>query len=349
MQELIDKVESLTSLPDHYLVQAKALNHPYFAGFLAAGALLKPLLTAQEFAYWCAEKMLLKPQPFREKTFVQYAVETAVATYFGARFPLGFAVEKRVNPANDKDVDCVFQDGGFTYNVEVKCSDFIAKEEIDSLDAFKYETIGRLPDRGAEARRVLEVALNEGLAKRGEAAKPHVTSKNMDNNLKGFLESAHEKFGSSADEQTVNVLVVGCDDAEDLQRWFNYLWASEGLFTDASFADRTRYRNVDLVVLTNQYFKHNKVLTKRVTDSWDLGDGFNHISVNPRRLQTKAAGIAHFKNLLPNFSSALAAYRVPGPAPDYVKDARRIVYFIKDYLERQQGRYLFEAAQTAQA
>lgn len=349
MQELIDKVDAIASLTDHYLVRAKALNHPYFAGFLAAGHVLKPVLTAKEFEYWCAEKMLLKPQAFREKTFVQYAVETAVAKYFGERFPKGFAVEKRINPANDKDVDCVFQDSGFTFNVEVKCSDFNTKEEVDQLDAFKYETVGRLTDRGEEAKRVISAALDEGRAKLGEAPKPHVDGKNMDNNLKGFLELAHEKFGPAADEQSVNVLLVGCDDAEDMQRWFYYLYEAQGLFTPAPFADPYRYQNVDVVVFTNQYFKHNRVLEKRIADSWELGAGFNLIYANPHRLQKKAAGIEHFKTLLPNFTSALTAYQVPGPAPDYVKDARRIVWFVKDYLERQQGRYFFEAAPVEEA
>lgn len=349
MQELIDKVDSITSLTDHYLVRAKALKHPYFTGFLESGAVLKPLLTGKEFAFWCAEKMLLKQQPFREKTFVQYAVETAVVKYFGERFPVGFAVEKRINPANDKDVDCVFQDGGFTFNVEVKCSDYNVKEEIDALDAFKYETVGRLSDRGEEAKRIVAAALDEGRAKLGEAAKPHVDGKNMDNNLKGFLEQAHEKFGFAADEQSVNVLVVGCDDVEDIQRWFYYLYEAQGLFTPAPFADPTRYCNVDVVVFSNQYFKHTRVLNKRTTDSWELGAGFNLIYANPHRLQKKATGIQHFKNLLPNFTSALTAYQVPGPAPDYVKDTRRIVWFVKDFLERQQGRYLFEDAPVVQA
>lgn len=349
MQELIEKVDSIASITDHYLVQAKALGHPYFAGFLDAGAVLKPALTPQEFAYWCAEKMLLKPQVFREKTFVQYAVETAVARYFGARFPEGFAVEKRINPANDKDMDCVFLDNGFTFNVEVKCSDFQAKEKIDSLDAFKYETVGRLPDRGEETRQVIAAALDESRAKRGEAPKPHVAGKNMDNNLKDFLELAHEKFGPAADERHVNVLVVGCDDAEDIQRWFYYLYEEQGLFTTAPFSDPLRYCNVDVVVLTNQYFKHNRVLTKSVTNSWDLGAGFNLTIANPHRSQPKKAGVLHFINLLPNFTSALAAYQVPGAAPSYVKDTRRIVYFVKDYLERQQGRYLFEDAPVAEA
>jgi len=248
MEELSNRVDEIASLTNHYLVRAKSTDHPYFTGFLQAGTVLKQALTPKEFTSWCAEKMLLKPQPFNEKTFIQYAVETTVVRYFGERFPTGFRVEAKINPANDKDVDCVFVDEGFTFNVEVKCSDFKAKEKVDSKDAFKYETAGRLPDRGQEAMAVVSAALDEGLAKRGEATKPHLTAKNMDNSLKDFLESAHEKFGPPVDEQHLNVLVVGCGDAEDLQRWFNYLWEHEGLFTPTPFTDRSLSRGLCMTI-----------------------------------------------------------------------------------------------------
>jgi hypothetical protein len=344
MQELINRVSDISSLTNHYLVRAKSFDHAYFTDFLQAGAVLNKVLTPKEFAFWCAEKMLLKQQPFNEKTFIQYAVETTVVRYFGERFPLDFRVEAKINPDNDKDVDCVFVDGGFTFNVEVKCSDFNAKEKVDSQDAFKYETVGRLSDRGQEAMAAFSAALDEGLAKRGEGTKPHLAAKNMDNSLKDFLESAHEKFGTPTGDTTLNVLVVGCGDAEDMQRWFNYLWADEGLFTRTPFADSSKYKNVDLVVLTNQYDKHSRFFEKSVSNSWSLGEGFNLIFGNPYRHSLKAPAVKHFLGVLPHFTEGLGAYQVPGPAPDYVKNARRIPWFIKDYLEKQQGRYLFQNA-----
>jgi hypothetical protein len=344
MQELINRVNSISSLTAHYLVRAQGSGHPYFTDFLHAGVVLKQALTPGEFTFWCAEKMLLKQQPFNEKTFIQYAVETTVVRYFGERFPTDFRVEAKINPDNDKDVDCVFVDGGFTFNVEVKCSDFKAKEKVDSQDAFKYETVGRLPDRGQEAMAAISAALNEGLAKQGEVTKPHLNAKNMDNSLKDFLESAHEKFGAPTGDTNLNVLVVGCGDAEDMQQWSNYLLAGEGLFTRTPFADSSKYQNVDLVVLTNQYDKHSRFFEKNVSNSWSLGEGFNLMFGNPYRPSLKAAAFKHFMSVLPNFTDELSAYQVPGSAPDFVKDARRIPWFVKDNLEKRQGRYLFQNA-----
>lgn len=76
MKEILDKLDNITNLNEHYLVKAKTSGHSYFTEFLEAADIIRPLLTPKEFEYWCLEKMLLKQQPFAEKTFIQYAVET---------------------------------------------------------------------------------------------------------------------------------------------------------------------------------------------------------------------------------------------------------------------------------
>lgn len=342
MQTLINKVDSIAANTDHYLVKAKAVNHPYFADFLAAGAVLHPLLTPREFETWCAEKMMLKPQAFNETTYLQYAVETSVVRYFGERFPAGFRVEAKINPTNGKDVDCVFTDGNYTFNVEVKCSDFTGKIKTDAQDAFKIEMVGRLPGRGEEPMAAIVAALAEGLAKQGKDPKIHVVSKSMDNSLKDHLLSAHEKFAPETPATEVNILVVGCDDARDMQRWYNYLYAGEGLFTPASFQDAVTFENVDLVVFTNQFFKHSRFFEKNVSNSWTLDPGFNLIYQNPRRRSEKKGAIVHFLNLLPNFSEPVERHVLPGSAPEEVKNTSRIPRFVADHLERKEGRYLFQ-------
>lgn len=346
MKELTDKLDSISTITGHYLVKARTIGHNYFTEFLETATILKTLLTEKEFEFWCTEKMLLKQQPFAEKTFIQYAVETSVVRFFGEKYPTNFKVEAKINPTNDKDVDYQFEDNGYKFNIEVKCSDFVSKEKIDNKDAFKFSTIGRLPDRGEEAKKVISSALDKGLAKKGEPLKPHLASKNMDNNLKEFLELAHEKFNPTPNENEVNVLVVGCDDDRDMQSWMSYLWAPEGLFTDQSFADRTKYKNVDMVVFTNQYFKHNKFFDKKVRDCWSIEKGFNLISSNPFRNLAKEKAMKHFIKILPNFSEELAKYVAPGAVPDFVKDSVKVAWFVKDNLEKKQGKYLFEANST---
>jgi hypothetical protein len=322
-------------------VKAKSTGHEYFTDFLEAGRILKGVLSFKEYEMWCTEKMLLRQQPFAEKTFIQYSVETSVVRFFSEMFPAEFKAEAKINPNNQKDVDCQFIDSGFKYNVEVKCSDFISKEEIDSQDAYKFETVGRLPDKGESAIREISQALNEAHAKKEEGLKPHLDLKKMDNNLKDFLELAHKKFDPTPKEEEVNILLVGCDDDRDIQNWFNYLLAEQGLFTKHPFADNTKYKNVDLVVLTNLYFKHNRYFDKQVKNSWTLENSFNLIFGNPYRHIQKENAIKHFMNLLPNFTQELQSYQVPGDAPDFVKNVVKIPWFVKDNLEKNQGKFLF--------
>ena len=341
MKEINERLDKIPHLTDHYLIKAQTIGHPYFDEFIAAAGVMKSLLTTKEFDVWCDEKMLLKDQPFREKTFIQGAVETATARFFGEQFPADFKTEVKVRPGSDKDVDCSFKDGGFTFNIEVKCGEFKHRDKIVSEDTIKISTSGRLPDRGEAAIKAILAAVEEGLTKQGKPLKDHTNVKSMDNNLKDYLISAHEKFNPAADENELNVLLVGCDDAHDLQMWFNYLYGPKGLFTSESFSDISKFNLVDAVVLTNQYHKHYHFFDKNITDAWTLENGFNLIFRNPFALTAKKAAFEHFVKILPNYSIELNTYQVPGEAPDYVKQTVWVHDFIKDFLEGQRSIKLF--------
>ena len=340
MEEMNKKISDISNLTDHYLVKARNENNHYFEEFIIAAQIVKNVMTKKEFEYWCTEKMLLKQQAFAEKTFIQYAVETSAVRYFAEKHNENFKVEAKINPTNDKDVDIQFTNLEYTYNIEVKCSDFVSKENIENKDAFKYETIGRIPDR-KETKETISAAIDEGLLIKGETTKPHLEAKNMDNNLKDFLELAHEKFNPTPNESEINILLVGCNDEKDIQKWHYYLFAEQGLFTNESFADREKYKNVDLVVFTNQYFKHNKYFDKYVRNSWTLENSFNLVFSNPFRQLHKEKAIKNFLDFFPHFTWDLYNYSVPGDAPAYVKDSIRISWFVKDNLEKNKGLYLF--------
>lgn len=125
------------------------------------------------------------------KTFIQYAVETATVRYLAEKHSENLKVEAKIKPNNDKDVDVQFTDKSYIYNIEVKCSDFVAKETVDLQDAIKYKTVDRIPDR-YETKEALSKALDEVMVKKGEQTKPHLDAKNMDNNLKDILELVQE-------------------------------------------------------------------------------------------------------------------------------------------------------------
>jgi hypothetical protein len=345
MQEMKDRITNDVVDTNHYLKIAQQTSSNYFNEFLTAAQILKSIMTPKEFDFWCKEKMLLKKIPFQEKTFIQYACETSVVRYFAEHHNENFVIEAKVNPASDRDVDCRFTESEFTYNIEVKCANFEAKEKVEAKDAFKYGTIGRIPDR-EKTIAAISSAIDEGMKIKGEQTKPHLELKNMDNNLKDFLELAHEKFNPTPSETEVNSLVVCCDDARDIQNWHYYLFSHEGLFTKNPFADKTKYSNVDLVVFTNLYFKHRKFFDKKLKDSWSLDKTFNLIFSNPHRRLQKEKAMKHFIDFFRHYTFELGAYEVPGSAEKEVKDSLRITWFVKDHLEKGKGIYLFEEKPT---
>jgi len=188
----------------------------------------------------------------------------------------------------------------------------------------------------------LSKALDEGLRNQGKPLKEHAELKNMDNNLKDFLELANQKFNPTCPENEINILLVGCNDAADIQSWIGYLFATAGLFTDDSYADVTKYQNVDLVVFTNLYFKHKDFFNKQTNNFWNLSHSLNLYFENPFRNQEKRDGVDNFYFELKNYNLEFNQFQVPGQAPLEVKEAVKIRHFVIDYLQGEQNIYLFE-------
>jgi hypothetical protein len=324
---------------DHYLNKARDLQHEYLSELIDVLTLLQKKLQPKEFKTIWNEKLQLRKQDFREKEFIQGACEIVVANYFSTKE--NFKIEAKVNPNNNKNVDCQFTSKGFTYNIEVKCASFDAKEDVEKSDSFQFQTLGRL-DNKDEIFVGLSKALNEGLKNQGKPSKRLIELKNMDNNLKDFLESANQKFNPNCPENEINILLVGCNDAADIQSWIGYLFATEGLFTNDSYVDATKYQNVDLVIFTNLYYKHKDFFEKQIEIFWDLSHSFNLYFENPFRVQEKRKGVDNFYYELTNYNLEFNQFQVPGQAPLEVKEAVKTPHFVIDYLQRKRNIYLFE-------
>src|SRR5699024_9389359 len=76
----------------------------------------------------------------------------------------------------------------------------------------------------------------------------------MDNKLKDYLISAHNKFQVS-DFMNFNILVIAVDIIQDMDEWYSYLFGENGVFTEESFI-KDDYSNVDAVLLTNVQHGH---------------------------------------------------------------------------------------------
>ncbi|NQD81038.1 hypothetical protein HP436_12725 [Pseudomonas sp. CrR14] len=202
----------------------------YATGLVTALNYLAPHLSPSERENLCFKKLGLKDDKINEVTYMQSAVELTVCAHFARFFLDGFVYEEKVNPP--KDVDCSVRVGGYKYNIEVKCADYSKKHAIDESPGFKIGALGRMLDFDGVATNLKDLFFSGGHVL--------VRQRHMDNNLKDFLVSAHEKFSPQNQNTELNVLVVGCDDPMDMQKWHSYLYGVQGLFTQKPYTDAFR-------------------------------------------------------------------------------------------------------------
>ena len=341
MENKLKEALSQTTDTNHYLKKAQTADHPYLTDFEQVYSTYSTCFP-EEIKDWLSNKMLLNLNPFQEKQFIQYACEATIVKHFADRFTNTIEIEKKINPNNQKDVDLVFSDKGFTFNIEIKCSDFVQKEQIDNKNTLKVQTIGRLP--GLDKTLADLQPILDQVSKKMNLDGTDI-AKNMDNNLKDFLVSAHKKFNPNATDKELSILSVSCNDAEDLQLWYYYMFKDQGLFTNESYFDTSKYENVDIVMLNNLYYKHSKYFNKQLLNSWDFDNSFVIVFSNPFAKKTKTDALNHFLSICRNFNQEYNDWFVPGTAEEEVKDSRKLADFIKAELEESQGIYLFEQSQ----
>lgn len=265
----------------------------YAMGLNEALSVLTPFLSDAQRNDLCTKKLSLETSPVSEQAYIQSAVELTVCAHYARFYSDEFIYEEKVNPP--KDVDCSVRIDGFKYNIEVKCADFVKKELVDKASGFKIGAMGRLDDYAQLVEQLQELFSSDG----------HVLSeqRHMDNNLKTFLVSAHSKFAAVTPDNELNILIVACDDAMDMQKWHSYLFGVQGLFTNDSYADRAAYDRVDMVVLTNLYHRHKDPASKhKITGHWHLSEAFCILCANPFSEKPHATAyefsktVRHFNN-----------------------------------------------------
>jgi hypothetical protein len=303
----------------------------YRVGLVSALNCLAPHLSLTQREDICFNKLGLRFDNVGEQKYIQAAVELTVCAHFARYFPDGFVYEEKVNPP--KDVDCSFRVGRFKFNVEVKCADFSKKHVIDEAEGFKIGSLGRLDDYDDLVASLDDLFSSDG----------HILSRqrHMDNNLKDFLISAHEKFADITPDNELNVLVVGCDDAMDMQKWYSYLYGGRGLFTLESYSDASAYDRVDLVLLTNLYHRHKNPASKdEISEHWSLSEAFCVLCKNPRSLKPYDTFL-EFSKTVRHHNNELHSHTVEGDAPDFMLKGLAIPSYVAS-LPQAKGNYYFQ-------
>lgn len=203
-----------------------------------------------------------------------------------------FQYEKKVTPPKDVDFSLRYKE--WNINIEVKCASYQSKSDPSNSEV-KIGSAGRAPTKN-DADAIFN-ELKERLARH------EVTSsiaKSMDNNLLDFLISTQEKVESSR-LVDINVLVVCCDSAIDMQLWRGYLFGEQGLFTENAFSSHDKYNRVDYVLLTNMFNRHYRYYeTSKIDNHWSLSKSFNLLYPNrfsKRNMTIVYEGIKDFRLL----------------------------------------------------
>ena len=260
-----------------------------YANFIASNRKLKKL----------TDKLFLKQENLSNQQINQYiqsAVEMTVVRFFAENFPEHFKLEPKLIYGSNNDVECQFKLNSLLFNIEVKATSYIEKSK--KTEDFSLEFKGHL-DNYEELHATLQTFLpNLNLEKR------------FDNNLKSHLCSAQSKFPVTDNNKFCNVLIIGCNDSEDIQKHYDYLHSLHGgFFTKQSFIDNNEFDLVDIVFLTNIFFKHNEIANPKLNeDSWKLEKSFIVGFRNPFRKNRKEKHLDLIETIVPNYTKSFKEY-----------------------------------------
>lgn len=271
---------------EHYLRQICISYDSYVNELEKIIEKLTPILSIKKNRELLDKKLQLESELFKESQFIQAACELAAMNEFIERNDVEFSYEKKVTPPKDVDFSLVYKSK--TINVEVKCPSFEHK-----LDAENGEVLITSLDR-AKTKNIHDAVVHSIQDKLHDSGVDSKVEKSMDNNLRTFLISAQDKLISSAIDD-INILIVCCDSARDMQIWRNYLFGLSGVFTNDSFVPHNEFNRVDYILLTNLYNRHHRFYEQSIiSEHWKLSSAFNFLY--PNRSSNRNKLIANGKN-----------------------------------------------------
>ena len=271
------------------------------------------------------------PQPtgYSYDKFLQSAAELSVANHIALSPVTEHDTERQMHSAgSEKDVDSYYRIGATQVALEVKCP----VEEAISPDKPTLRFDGRHPDH---LEVTAELSAIFGQAENLPPELRHLeVAQHMDNKLKSFLTSAHDKFAPSTDLDQLNVLLVAC--GEDLQPWHSYLKGPQGLFTPQSFWPVKDFVRTQVVILSNLKYFHT---TCRAHHDWTLQNVFLLPVVNPAAenrvtSETLRGGLSIFDHHLGTFT-AFDPRSADPDVPDYIDSALKLNTYVHAGLSEQ--------------
>lgn len=315
----------VTNIKHEFLVEKNGASLKYISGAQAAISILRERMTGDQWSD-LEGKLQLHTSDFNAEPYLQTACETTITGSLVGKFPVGFIYEPKMG-SGESNCDCSFFVDGFRFNVEVKCFDYAKDKEIRNSDKFLVGGYGR----DAGQLRVIDEFLG---AINSTASDTFGKIQHMDNKVKDCLVKASKQFYSSENDKHLNVLIICANGPQHIQDVFGYLYGVQGLLTPSSYWPVGEYENVDLVVISNVYYRHDSSKQKGyLCNHWCLDASFNVATqlTGKNGARKKQACSVFLKNF-PNINQELMLYKSQSPEPDLFLRVNLINFFVRDVL-----------------
>lgn len=315
----------VTNLEHEFLVEENGASLEYISGAQKAIGVLRKHITGDQWSD-LEGKLQLHAGGFNLESYLQTACETTITSYLAGKFPEGFMYEPKIGEGGS-NCDCSFFVDGFRFNVEVKCFNYKKDKEIRSGNQFLVDGYGR------DAEQLKKI---DGLLGALNSKTPDCFGKvqHMDNKLKDFLIKASKQFYSSDNDKHLNILIVCANSAQHIQDVFGYLYGPRGLLTPSSYWPANEYEHVDLVVISNVYYRHdNSKQKEHLCSHWNLDASFNIATrLTGKSGARKEQACNVFMKCFSNLNQELMLYKSRSSEPDLFLRVNLINLFVRDVL-----------------
>lgn len=267
----------------HPLAVSASKNGRYWTDFLELNEDYKNKLNEKDYQNLLDKSQL--DQKIDMAQYLQFASEITVVDYV-LRHYCKFVNEPQYN--SKKNPECSFEYEGRTINIEVKCPNLAKRIEQEKSEKISLFAAERFPDKITYEKSVdfIESNIKDGYSVQ--------KIDRLDNKLKDYLLSAHEKFPKSGISY-FNVLVIAVDIIKDMDEWYSYLFGDNGVFSDKTYIEED-YSNVDAVMITNVQHGHMGDEVDTTVNCWHLENYVSLLFLDPRKETVNNLGQYYFNS-----------------------------------------------------
>lgn len=266
----------------------------YILGLNEAIDKLKIKLTEKQHKSLLSEKLRLEKGDTDINQTIQSLCELSICSYFST-IEGNFEYEPKRGGKKNPEVSWTMND--FCYNIEVKCPNYSMQEEKSKTNYLQLKTVARYPWYKSEVPAILD-----GLKKLFKSNGNVTEESRKDDKLFDFLKSASDKFTKFSNNNDINILVLCCDDEDDLNDYYNHLYSDSGFFTPNSYRNPKEFQNVDLILLKNLRGLHNINYQYLTNLGWNIEKVFKLLFKNPRCQKYISQGIDLISKRIPNYN-----------------------------------------------